>query len=117
MLLTKFQIHKGEAERKNIRFPRFERDDYYSPPELAAPKRFVAVTGMSIRDGRNEGENITLATKSALLHMIDLLMERGWTRQQAYCICSVAVDLKISEVVDVPNMVVSAFLPLGIFDK
>lgn len=31
--------------------------------------------------------------------------------QQAYAICSVAVDLKISQVVDVPNMLVSAFLP------
>ncbi|MCI0894501.1 MAG: acetamidase/formamidase family protein, partial [Chloroflexi bacterium] len=31
------------------------------------------------------------------------------------CICSVAVDLKISQVVDVPNFVVSAFLPLDIF--
>jgi len=44
-----------------------------------------------------------------------LLMEKGWSRQQAYCICSVAVDLKISELVDVPNVIVSAFLPLDIF--
>ncbi|HJW61780.1 MAG TPA: acetamidase/formamidase family protein, partial [Actinomycetota bacterium] len=40
----------------------------------------------------------------------------GWTRQQAYAICSVAVDLKVSEVVDVPSFVVSAFLPLDIFE-
>jgi acetamidase/formamidase len=33
----------------------------------------------------------------------------------AYAICSVAVDLKISQVVDVPNMLVSAFLPEDIF--
>jgi formamidase len=52
-----------------------------------------------------------------LLSMIDLLVERGWTRQQAYAICSVTVDLKISELVDVPNMVVSAFLPLDVFSK
>jgi formamidase len=44
-----------------------------------------------------------------------VLVERGWSRQQAYAICSVAVDLKVSEVVDVPNFVVSAFLPLDIF--
>jgi formamidase len=49
--------------------------------------------------------------------MIDLLVARGWNRQQAYAICSVAVDLKLSELVDVPNMVVSAFLPLDIFDR
>lgn len=68
-------------------------------------------------DGTNESEDTTLSARNALLAMIDLLVERGWTRQQAYAICSVAVDLKISELVDVPNMVVSAFLPLDIFAK
>ena len=47
--------------------------------------------------------------------MIDHLQGRGFTAQQAYAICSVAVDLRLSEVVDVPNFVVSAFLPLDIF--
>ena len=47
--------------------------------------------------------------------MIDHLVERGWTRQQSYAICSVAVDLKISQLVDVPNMLVSAFLLEDIF--
>jgi len=41
--------------------------------------------------------------------------ERGFTRPQTYAICSVAVDLPISEVVDVPNCVVTALLPLDIF--
>ena len=58
-----------------------------------------------------------MSARNALLAMIDLLVERGWTRQQAYAICSVAVDLKLSELVDVPNMVVSAFLPLDIFGQ
>jgi formamidase len=117
-ILVRFTLHKGEAERRGIRFPRFARDDYYFPPELAAPKRFLATTGMSIReDGTNESEDATLSARNALLAMIDLLVERGWTRQQAYAICSVAVDLKLSELVDVPNMVVSAFLPLDIFSQ
>jgi acetamidase/formamidase len=30
-------------------------------------------------------------------------------------LCSVAVDLRISEVVDAPNWVVSAFLPKDLF--
>ena len=47
--------------------------------------------------------------------MIDLLQDRGWSREQAYAICSVAVDLRISNVVDVPNYVVSALLPEAIF--
>jgi formamidase len=117
-ILVRFSLHKGEAQRRGIRFPRFARDDYYFPPELAAPKRFLATTGMSIHaDGTNESENATLSAKNALLSMIDLLVERGWSRQQAYAICSVAVDLKLSELVDVPNIVVSAFLPLDIFGK
>jgi formamidase len=47
--------------------------------------------------------------------MIALLQERGYSREQAYVICSVAVDLRISNVVDVPNYVVSALLPEIIF--
>jgi acetamidase/formamidase len=35
--------------------------------------------------------------------------------EQAYGLCSVAVDLRISEVVDAPNWVVSAFLPKDLF--
>ncbi len=37
------------------------------------------------------------------------------SRQDAYVVCSVVVDLKISEVVDQPNWIVSAYLPLAIF--
>ncbi len=115
-LHVSFEVRKGEAARRNIGFPIFERDDYFTTPEMAAPKRFLAATGMCItEDGTNESENATLAARHALLNMIRLIMERGWSREQAYCICSVAVDLKISEMVDVPNFVVSAFLPLDIF--
>ena len=47
--------------------------------------------------------------------MIDHLEdEHGYTRQQAYAICSVAVDLKLSEIVDSPNYVVTAELPLDV---
>jgi formamidase len=71
---------------------------------------------MPIReDGVNEGENLTLACRNAVLNMIDLLQERGGSREQAYVICSVAVDLRVSNVVDAPNDVVSALLPEGIF--
>ena len=114
-LHVSFQVRKGEAASRGINFPYFERDDYFTAPEMAAPRRFVAATGMCIADGGNESEHATLASRQALLNMIHLLMERGWSREQAYCICSVAVDLKVSEVVDVPNFVVSAFLPLDIF--
>ncbi len=113
---VRFRVLKGEAERQNIRWPRFSREDYYIAPEWAAPRRFIATMGMPVRDdGVNEGENLTLACRNAILNMIDLLQERGFSRDQAYVICSVGVDLKVSNVVDVPNFVVSAFLPEDLF--
>jgi formamidase len=112
---VRFQVRKGAAA-KPMRAPRFAHAGYFAAPEWAAPQHFIATMGMPIRDdGVNEGENLTLACRNALLNMIDLLQERGWSREQAYVICSVAVDLRISNVVDVPNYVVSALLPEAIF--
>jgi formamidase len=114
--VVRFRVIRG-AGKTLRRGPRFRRSDYFAPPEWAAPKRFLAATGMPIRDdGVNEGENLTLACRNALLNMIDLLQEKGWTREQAYVISSVAVDLRVSNVVDVPNYVVSALVPEGIFE-
>jgi formamidase len=115
-LRVRFGLRKGEAAQRNIRDLRFTREDYFLPPEYAAPRRFYATTGISVtKDGDNHSEDVTLAARNALLNMIDHLGERGWTPQQAYAICSVAVDLKISQLVDAPNMLVSAFLPEDIF--
>ena len=115
-LSVRFEVLKGQADRRNIRFPVFERVKAVPADSISSGGRFLAATGMCIaEDGVNESENVTLAARNALLNMIGLLMEKGWSRQQAYCICSVAVDLKISELVDVPNVIVSAFLPLDIF--
>ena len=56
------------------------------------------------------------ATREATRAVIDHIVKRyGRTRQEAYAIASVAVDLRIHEVVDVPNWVVGAFLPEAIF--
>jgi formamidase len=113
---VRFRIHAGEARRHNIRWPRFSHPDYFTAPEWAVPRNFMATMGMPVReDGTNEGGNVTLAARNAVIQMIELLQERGWTREQAYIICSVAVDLKVSNVVDVPNVVVSAVLPEAIF--
>jgi formamidase len=108
-------LRKGVARERNIRSVQFFRDG--GPAPVKQSGRYYATTGLCIADdGRNESENATLAARNAYLAMIDYLVhERGFNRQQAYAICSVAVDLAISEVVDVPNFVVSAFLPLDIF--
>jgi len=62
------------------------------------------------------GPDLFAAAQRAIRHMIDhLVRERGFSREEAYIVCSVAADLKISEIVDAPNWIVSAFLPESIF--
>jgi formamidase len=114
--VVRFKLHKGLATRRRFTSPVFTRDSYFADPRFAAPERFLGVMGMPINaNGEIEAENLTLACRNAVLNMIELLAERGFSREQAYVICSVAVDLRISNVVDVPNYVVSALLPEAIF--
>ena len=110
-------MHKGRAAAEKIIWPRFAHPGVFNAPEWAVPENFIATMGLPIRDDGTQGDedHITLAARNALIHMIDLLEHRGWTREQAYIICSVAADLKISSVVNLPNVVVSALLPENIF--
>jgi acetamidase/formamidase len=56
------------------------------------------------------------ATRQAVRATMEHLGDRhGLAREEAYALCSVAVDLRIHEVVDAPNWVVGAFLPDDIF--
>jgi formamidase len=113
---VRFKIHRGEAERRNITWPRYERATPYADPKWGMPERFVATMGMPIDDqGVNHGADLNLATRNALINMLELLQERGYSREQAYVICSVAVDLRIGSAVNVPNYVVSAVLPEQVF--
>ena len=115
--VVRFKMHKGLANTRRFTAPVFSRTSYFIDPRYAAPERFLGVMGMPInQEGEIESENLTLACRNAVLNMMELLEERGFSRQQAYVICSVAVDLRISNVVDVPNYVVSALLPEAIFE-
>jgi acetamidase/formamidase len=62
------------------------------------------------------GPDLYASSQQAIRYLIEQIVEeRGLSREQAYVICSVAADLKISEIVDAPNWIVSAFLPESIF--
>ena len=114
--VVRFRVHRGEAAAKKIVWPRFAHPGFFQPPEIGMPRNFIATMGMPITpEGRNENCDISLAARNAVIEMIKLLEERGWTREQAYVLCSVAVDLRVSNVVDVPNVTVSALLPEEIF--
>ena len=80
------------------------------------PPYVTYLDAQKITDLENLSEDLTLAARNALIEMIDYLVrEHGLTREQAYVLCSVAVDLRIGQVVDVPNYTVSAVLPLSVF--
>jgi len=116
--VVRFKVHKGLAQRRKFNAPVFSHPGYFTDPRYAAPERFLGVMGMPINAaGEIEAENLTLACRNAVLNMMELLQERGFSREQAYVVCSVAVDLRVSNVVDVPNYVVSALLPEPIFDR
>ena len=62
------------------------------------------------------GPDLHECARQAVRHMIDhLVRNHGLSREEAYILCSVAVDLKVSEIVDAPNWIVSAFLPENVF--
>ena len=57
------------------------------------------------------------AARAAVSYMIDLLSKtHGLSPVQAYMLCSVAADLRISEIVDQPNWVVSLYFPRLVFE-
>jgi len=110
--VVRFKVLKDEARAKRIVWPRFSHPGYFAKHE----QNFIATMGMPVtEDGRQENADLNLAARNAVIRMIELLEERGWTREQAYVLCSVAVDLRVSNVVDVPNVTVSALLPEAIF--
>ncbi len=62
------------------------------------------------------GPDLFECSQRAVRYMVDhIVNERGLSREEAYVLCSVCVDLKINEIVDAPNWIVSAFLPEIVF--
>ena len=63
------------------------------------------------------GPDLLGAARDAVRRMIDWLgREHGLAPVDAYLLHSVAIDLRISEIVDMPNVVVTAHCPLSLFD-
>ncbi|MEP6469439.1 MAG: acetamidase/formamidase family protein [Chloroflexota bacterium] len=62
------------------------------------------------------GPDLMIAARDAVRRMIDYLgRDHGLAPIDAYLLCSVAADLKISEVVDAPNWIVTTYFPLSVF--
>jgi acetamidase/formamidase len=62
------------------------------------------------------GPDLFVGAQEAVRAMVDhLAAEHGLSPEDAYLLCSLCVDLRISEIVDAGQYVVSALLPLRIF--
>ena len=84
----------------------------YRVPPGALPR--AEGTGYHVSTG--VAPDLMEATRDAVRATMEQLVDRhDLSRQEAYALCSVAVDLRIHEVVDAPNWVVGAFLPDDIF--
>jgi acetamidase/formamidase len=93
------------------------KDLHLTGPEfVAAPDPHAALRNGARYATDGIGPDLMEASRDAVRRMIEwLAREHGLEPMQAYLLCSVAVDLRISEIVDVPNFVVTAHCPLGIF--
>jgi len=136
-------LRKGQAASLGDR-PAFESGPVVGGAASRPARRFYATLGFPLKDAgevipqhlglpvppgplsyidhaqiaplRNLPEDLTLAARDATRQMIRYLTTtRGLTEEQAYLLASVAVDLRIGNVVDLPNVTVYAMLPLDVF--
>ena len=63
------------------------------------------------------GPDLMSGARDAVAGMVDLLSAtRGISAVEAYMLCSTCGDLRISEIVDMPNWVVSFYFPRAVFE-
>ena len=98
----KFELIKDTP----LAFPRFT---------TAGPvTRHLDIEGYEVTTGI--GPDLMEAARNAVRSMIDLLTRtRGMPAVDAYMLCSVCGDLRISEIVDIPNWTVSFYFPRVVF--
>ncbi|MBI2800726.1 MAG: acetamidase/formamidase family protein [Gammaproteobacteria bacterium] len=99
---AKFELVKGA----NLDFPRFT-----TPGPVS---RHLDIAGYEVTTGIDP--DLMAAARAAVAGMIDLLAKRYHLRAvDAYLLCSVCGDLRISEIVDRPNWIVSFYFPRVVF--
>ncbi len=115
--LTHGPHYEGPASLLNIPSSRFYATTGYPlKPEGEIPRDIAYLASAKVASLSNLSKDLNLAAQNALVAMVDYIVHRyGYDRTQAYMIASVAVDLRIAQLVDVPNVGVTAILPLDIF--
>ena len=98
IIICRFDLVK----RENLQFPRFTTPGPVT--HHLDSKGYEVTTGI--------GPDLLSGARDAVSGMIDLLGKRyGMNAVDASMLCSVCADLRISEIVDVPNWVVSLYFP------
>jgi acetamidase/formamidase len=98
----RFDLHKG----RSLPAPQFMTEGPLTPG--------VDRGGWYVTMGVNP--DLMHAAKDSLRAMVDYISTTYHLEPvEAYVLASLAVDLKISEIVDQPNWIVSSYLPLAIF--
>ena len=91
----------------NLPFPRFETDGPVTG--------HFDTGGYKVTTGI--GEDLMQAARDAVSGMVDWVSSAtGMSATQAYMLCSVCGDLRISEIVDMPNWTVSFYFPKVVLD-
>ena len=73
------------------------------------------IDGQGYRITTGVGDDLMVAARDAVSEMIDwICATTQMSAVNAYMLCSVAGDLRISEIVDVPNWVFSFYFPKSV---
>jgi formamidase len=117
--VVKQPMFEGGSQIKKLEPDRFHAVVGY-PLKAAGevPPQWTYLDSAKIKPLTNLSNDVTLAARNSLINMIDWLkVTKGLTKEQAFVVTSVACDLRISNVVDVPNYAVTTICPMNIFDK
>ena len=94
------------------------KDEPLAFPRFSTPgpvTRHLDAKGYEVTTG--VGPDLMEGARAAVSGMIDHLgRTKGLSAEDAYLLCSVAGDLRISEIVDMPNWVVSFYFPNAVFE-
>lgn len=117
--LIKQPMFEGGSQIKSLQPDRFHAVVGYPLKNAGEiPPQWAYLDSEKIKPLTNLSNDLTLAARNSLIAMIDwLVATKGLTRPQALVVASVACDLHISNVVDVPNYTVTTICPMEIFDN
>lgn len=117
--LIKQPQFEGGAQIKALEPDRFHATVGFPLKEAGEiPPQWTYLDSEKIRPLSQLSNDITMAARNSLIQMLDWLQAtKGLTKEQAFVVTSVACDLRIGNVVDVPNYVVSTICPMEIFSE